>query len=489
MATACGCAVTLLAAAGGAQVPGEGNLPDSAPLRTQDLPDAQKRSRSVAVLPLRDYTAQPADLFAIDGRTDVDARGAALEAALAAALSRHPYLHVQSAPEVRAGLAADPGTAALARAAQGRYRLGLDLYLSLATGRAADSLREAIDLYRGVFQDVIDPKPYADAQFMYGVALHELGKTADAHVALKRAFEIEPHRRFRANFFPAPVNAALANALVDFRSTAGGLQPFGDNDRLTALAKRLGTSWVVQLVLRAGRDGPELHASVFSVQRRLIAHEARLRVPDVDDALDAFVSRWLACAPVLDLAPTRPPRTLDVRLDTSTAYAMYQRVPTRRAFHSVGFGVGVSHEFRRGLDWFARTNMYTSLPDPYRDLLHAFNSVRVLFGLGFAVDFGPVRIVARPSVDLHLLGSFVASRDPNCKLFGVKHALCDTATVSDLDQRVLAGFNFAFGSQIAIGREFFVHTQASLSSYFLPLSGTDRLNFPLSGEAGLGYRF
>ena len=109
-------------------------------------------------------------------------------------------------------------------------------------------------------------------------------------------------------------------------------------------------------------------------------------------------------------------------------------------------------------------------------------------GVGFWLRRGPVRMFARPAIDLHLLGDFVATTDANCKLFGTDHKLCDQSSLADLQQRVLVGVNLAIGTHIHIGRNFFVAIQGSASTYFLPLTGTDRLNFPVSGEVGLGYR-
>jgi hypothetical protein len=484
---AAGLATALAATAIADELP-EVPLPVASPLRSGDVPDALKRPRLVALLPVLDHAIAIGELFGTDVRADKDARKDAAEALLVSALRAQPFVKLAAPGDVRRQLFDDPATAALARAAQGRYRLGLDLYLSLATARAVDSLKEAVEVYRSVFQDVADPRPFADAQFMLGVALHEAGRVAEGHIALKDAFAIEPHRRFRTNFFPAHVNQALANALVDFRATADPLHPYGDNRRLLALAQRLGVQWLVQAVVRPGPHGEELQVSIFGAQRRLLEHELRVPLAGSGERVDAFVASWLACVPVQDVAPV-PPRNFDVRLDTSGSYAMYQRVPTRKAFHSIGFAVGVAHEFRAGIEWFGRVNMYTSLSDPYRDLLHAFNSVRALGGLGFVFTRQWLRLYARPGLDFHLLGSFVASRDPECKLFGLQHKLCDAATVSNLDQNVLAGLNLALGGQIHVGRSFFVTAQGSASSYFLPLAGTDRLNFPLSAELGFGYRF
>ena len=469
-----------------AQTLPERDTPLAAPLTAGDVPDAQKRSRTVALLPLKNDLVAFADLFA----PDAPPGGPQLpdvEAALQRALESQPYVAVKPVARVRAELADDPAAQPLARAAQQRYRLGLDLYLGLATARAATNLQEATELYRGIYQDIVDAKPLADAAFMLGVSLVDMGRAAEGHIVLKDAFQVQPDRRFRPNFFPPQVNTALANALVDHRSTGDPQHPYGDNRRMLALANRLGSSALVLASLRQGREEPELFVAIFGTQRRVIEAELRVPVREAEGRLDAFFSRWLSCTPVTETRESAPAGR-EVRLDTSGSYALYLRQPTRRDFHSLGFGAGTSVDLGPGLEWFARLNMYTSLSDPYQDLLHAFNSVRLMSGVGFWLRRGPVRMFARPAIDLHLLGDFVATTDANCKLFGTDHKLCDQSSIADLQQRVLVGVNLAIGTHIHIGRNFFVAIQGSASTYFLPLTGTDRLNFPVSGEVGLGYR-
>jgi hypothetical protein len=111
-----------------------------------------------------------------------------------------------------------------------------------------------------------------------------------------------------------------------------------------------------------------------------------------------------------------------------------------------------------------------------------------LLGLGATMRSGPLRLFAQVGIDAHALGSFQASTDPDCKLFGTAHRLCSRSQVLDLDQQVLFGVNAAVGSQLHLGRDFLLSLRASLSNYFLPLDGTDRLNLPLAIELGLGYR-
>jgi hypothetical protein len=250
---------------------------------------------------------------------------------------------------------------------------------------------------------------------------------------------------------------------------------------------------LVTVGVTLGKDKkPWLTISVFRTSRRQIEDEISLPIEALPHKLDAFMSRWLACLPVLERSGSRSSgrrKKASVWLDTSASYAQYQRhSQIRRAFHSLGFAVGVAQRVGPGFEWYGRLNLYTSLSDSYRDLLHPFNSVRVLAGVGFATGKSPVRVFARTGLDFHILGNFLATRDPWCKAGGESHPLC-SGSVTSLEQDILVGVNLAVGSQLHIGRRFFVVLQSSVSTYFLPFDGTNELNYPLSAELGMGYQF
>lgn len=456
--------------------------------RAGDVADVLKRPRTVALLPVKLDLAKPDELFSPETARVLD-HAARVEAALVRVLERQVYLSLRPPAVWQRELSAAPQAEAVFRTAQDSYRQGLDRYLGVQPALAADNLKRAVELYRDtLWQDLLDPKPLADAQFMLGVALVELGRP-EGLVALREAFAVQPTRRFRPNFFPPQVNTALREAVAEHVASADPVHPYGDNRRMVALAQRLGVAWLLMGSVRQGAQGPELALAVFSAQRRRIESELRVPLTEVDAKLDAFVSRWLACVQVEETGPPRP--AVDpVRLDTSGTYALYLRQPTRRDFHSLGFALGVSAPLRPHFGWFARAAFYTSLSDPNRDLLRAFNSVRLVAGLSVLVDIGAVRLFARPGIDLHWLGDFAASTNPNCKLFGSDNPrLCPASALLDLNQRLLAGGHLAVGAQFTISPEFFLHLQSGVSVYVLPLAGSDRLNFPWSTDVGLGYHF
>ncbi len=465
-------------------------IADPAALRAADVPDARKSPRVVAILPVRSHDVAVTDLFSPDAPRQSDWTPA-IEAQLLALLQSTPMVRALSPDQVRLALGQDPTLQPLQQLAQQRYRQGLEQYLNLSTDSATQTLVSAVEMGRAGFLDVMDPKPLADAQVMLGVCLLDRGEPAKAHIALRDAFAAQPDKRFRGNFFAPAVNVELAKAFVDWRETSDLTRPYGDHRRLHTLADRLGADGLVYATVRATPEGPEVWLAIFDARRRVVDSELRVPLRDSAAKVDAFLARWLACVPVAETEPdpTSIRRDDGVRLDMSGGYALYLKQPTRQNFHSMGFSIGVAHEFRNGIEWFGRANMYTSLSDPYRDVLHAFNSVRIIGGLGFTWRHGPLRLYARPGLDAHLLGDFVATTDPNCKFFGTDHPLCDKTSVADLQQRLLFGLNLAVGASVHIGRNFFVQMQGSSSLYFLPFGGTEKLNYPTGGDLGLGYSF
>jgi hypothetical protein len=466
--------------------------PTPARLLTVDVPDGSKRARRVAILPLKSALGRVSELFAPERPPQHLATVSRLEAELVAQLRAIPYVVVVPPAAVATALGEDHSARATQRLATERYRLGLEYYLGLSPNRAVESLRRAVALFTEIYQDLIGAKALADARFMYGVALVDAGEAVAAHVALKDAFAVQPERRFRPRFFGPQVEAALSAALADFLSTGNHARPYGDQRRMAALARRLEVDAIVTAaVVRGSDDKLSVLVAMWRRDRQGFEADVALPVDGFAAALEPFLSRAMACFPITTTTASsqRTGRQSRLWMDTSASYALYLRQPTRLSFHSLGFGAGLALRSRPGLEFFGRLNMYTSLSDPYRDLLHTFNSVRLVAGVGFVIERGRLRLMLQPAFDVHLLGSFIATTDPECKLFGDDHRLCSKSTVSNLEADVLVGLNLAGVATWELGRRFLIVARVSGSTYFLPLDGTDRLNYPVSTELGLGYRF
>jgi hypothetical protein len=460
--------------------------------------DLKKRPRRVALLPLKLPATHDSALFAKPGPPpqlieDIDKH-------LRAALKSHDFVDFVDPARARQQLTKDAASESARRLAQERYRLGVEYYLSMAFERAADSMERAATIYGDMFQDVLDAKPLADAYLIRGVSLVQSGNLPAAHVALKKMFAVQPNRTFsRRGFYGPAVDLAILRALKDESVTGKHETPYGDASRLTALARQLKLAAIISasVVQRGGE--PMLLVSFFRADHRVFAGHLRLAVGDISQpgsgvgpSLDAFISRMLACLPVSALDNKSPARKRKgVWMDTSAVGGAFLRKPTRLQFYSLGFAAGVEQRLRPGFGFFGRINVLTSLPDPFRDLVQSFNSLRAIAGVSFGVKLARLRFFLRPGFELHILGSAVATRDPGCKFFGKEHWTCNAtpAVTKSLEQDVLLGVNAALGTQVSIGRGFFINLQGSGAFYFLPLDGTQDLNLPFFGELGLGYEF
>lgn len=463
-----------------------------------DLPDTDKRSRRVALLPLKPALTLPEGLF----RPAVPRPGSLryAVAAVTSALDGHDFVRFSDPPAVRKSLAANSGAKATFRVAQERYRLGVEYYMSMAFQRSAASMARAAQLHRDVLWDAVDPKPLADAYLIRGVSLVQQGALPAAHVAFKQMFAAQPDRTFsRRGFYGAAVDTALQRALRDEAVTGKHDRPYGDVARLHKIAANLRADALITAAI-ARKDGKLwLLLGFFRAEHRVFAGRLRVDITDiaqpgsrVADRIDAFVGRMLACLPIHPSKRTRKPKVdRGIWIDTSSVGGAFLRKPTRLQFYTLGFATGVEQRLRPGFAFFGRISVLTSLPDPFRDLVQTFNSLRGTAGVSFALSVGRFRFFFRPGVEVHFLGSAVATRDPGCKFFSLEHWTCNQTPqfTKSLEQDVLVGINGALGAQIAVGRGFFTTAQASSSFYFLPLDGARDLNIPVFGEIGLGYRF
>lgn len=467
-----------------------------ATLAAGDVADTAKRRRRIAVLPIRSALVRTSELFG--GAPDPRDSTAELRAAVLTSLQSRDYVDILSPTAVREQLRKARGAAGTASVARERYRLGVEYYLSMAFDRAVDSLKRAETLYDEIFHDIVAPRAPADAWLIRAVALVQAGQHAEAHVAFKRMFALQPSRRFaRRGFYGPAVDAALVTAFEDFLATGRHDSPFGDVERLHRLAERLHADALVIAAQRRGPEGEQAVISVFRAADRVVA--GRLVVPlrgfsepgsRAARRIDAFVSRQVACVPVrARTASAKSPKRRHIWLDTGATAGAFLRKPTRQQFYSLGFSAGIEQRMRTGVSWFGRANVLTSLSDPWRDLPQAFNSLRGIVGLGFARTIGPVRLFFKPGVEAHVLGSARTTSDANCKFFGVDSYKCDKTVTRNLEQDVLLGVNGAVGAQVHLGRRFFLASQASSAWYFFPLSGAQDLNFPLFIDLGLGHEF
>lgn len=449
--------------------------------------------RSVVVLSGRDFRLEPDTLFWSGDRPPaVDTTGRQLSETAVSVLSLEPELKVIRPLD---GLERDKGREDRGIVARGFLHLGRELYRNIRVREAIHALEKGVEAARSEFLDVTDPELASDLYLYLGLSYLEEGSAALAHVAFKNLFFVTPERRFLKGYFPEQAELAIKAAAVDFLRTFSKDQPFGSATRASRFARAVKARQVVYVYLVRGEDGDQVGIRALGPSGRegTFIEEYGLdfglkTLGGARERVSRAMSTWLACAEL----PSRvePKREWpNFYMDTSGAYALFLKYPTRKVFHNVGFGVGLSYQILENLDFFARLNLFTSFPDKYNDLVTGYTAIRAILGVGYTLrgDWG--RMFVHTGFDLQYLSDFASSTNPNCKFFGVGSEFCRSSEVKRLPYRFLGGINVTLGANVTISGPIYLLVQAGVTAYFFPAGLDAPLNYPLSAEIGLGYAF
>jgi hypothetical protein len=458
--------------------------PEGPPAAQQKIP-----RRRVVVLPVRDFRIDPASVFVADtAAARVDPLAAELTAAAVATLAGEPEVEVLRDSDV---LQRD-GSADKGIVARGFLHLGEELYRNLRQKDALGALDKGVDAVASEFLDALVPDLASDLYLFQGLSHLEQGEVALAHVAFKNMFFVTPQRKFRRGYFPAETEAAIQAAAVDFVKTYALDMPFGTLLRAAAFRRATEAGAVVYLYLARAVTGDRLEVRILEESDKGGGTAVASSLAWVDRAaaiaqVERTMSSWLACTtlPSREAHAEKRPRFM---MDTSGAYSLFLRQPTRAFFHTAGFGFGFAWQPLENLDTFGRLNITTSFADRYGDLIEGFTSVRAMAGVGYSGRWNWGRVFLHMGFEVLYLSDFVSTESANCKLFGTEAApWCDPAAVNRLPSHVLAGVNLGTGVNVMLGGPVYLLVQAGVSAYFYPFASD--LNFPFTAEMGLGYAF
>ncbi len=477
----------------------------SGPALPEERDAASFPRKRVLVLPLRDYRIDPEALFPTTPSVRPEERSSergwisgGLDDAILLALRAEPEIVA-----VRAGEALPSGREGRGNVALGFLRLGVELYRNLRVDDAAQTLDKGVEAGRAEYLDVVNPARMFDLYLYLGLSYVEQGQAALAHVAFKNMFLVAPQEafrrpEFRRGYFPAAAEDAIRAAAVDFVQTSPQEVPLGSLERTADLLKATGAKALVDVFIasRPGREGVLSVRVLEPVAGERGARPALSRkhpypgASRAGDLVSRDLSAWIACT---DLPSRAPPRERLPRfyMDTTGAYTLFLRHPTRNVFHNAGFGAGLSYQILKELDFFVRLNLLTSFPDKYNDLISGFTSIRFYTGVGYTLGGTWGRFFVHTGLDLQYLTNFVSSTDPSCKIGAWTNnpQFCDPAHVERLPYRLLGGAGVAVGVDVILVGPIYVTFKVGAATYFFPAGPASPLNFPLVGEAGLGYAF
>jgi hypothetical protein len=456
------------------------------------LPESAVPRRRVAILPGRDFRIDPGALF-IEGEpvSSPDA-GAILADAVARTLAREPEVATVRPADLRQSAESTESPELVVR---GLLHLGQERYRDIRIPEAISALEQGIASARKVYLDILSPDLMSDLYLYQGLCHVEQGQTAQAHVAFKNLLLVTPGRKFRKGWFPQATEAAMRTAAEDFIRTNPKESLMGGLERVEAFLKfARATAAVATYLTGAPGEAGAVEVRVAEVSRQSGGHlvlvargESPWSGPEAAaDTASRTVSGWLACAVLPSREVVEKPLAR-FYLDTTAAYSVFLRVPTRRLFSNAGFGIGLAWQVKEGLDVFGRVNVLNAFEDKFGDLVKQFWTIRVTAGVGYSLRGNWGRVFLHTGLAFDYLRDFESTTDPNCKFWPNDPARCPASNVRR--PTYLLGGAVALGINATIYGPIYFAFQVGVAAYFVSNESDTPVNFPISLEAGLGYAF
>lgn len=377
--------------------------------------------------------------------------------------------------------------------ANDRLSLGIERYNELKAKAAVGHLKRAVELYRSVHAEIVEPKQLAKAKLYLGLAYMEQQQAGQAHLAFRDMWRLEPTMTVVSGYYPVAVQRALRTALLDVAAQSDKLTRAYPRKRIAALAKLL----KVKSVVIAAVDGP-----VTEPLLRLVTYDAddtRFGSPltigltdqkQATDALDRAASVWHTCALTAIGSKGRRRKRQRWFVDLSYSHSLWlTHRRTRDILQSPGAQITVAHEPTAGLHLYGRILQQATLRDPQGDLLDVFVTSHASLGAGLAVGSRKFRFFARAGLAAALsLSSVRMTTDVDCKHFGAGHPRCGQL-FSAPAPGLWFGLETTLGFRWAPTRGWYTTMTTGMTSYVADTELTSELNFPLHATIGFGVPF
>lgn len=398
--------------------------------------------------------------------------------------------------------------------ARSRASKGIEAYKKLEIGEALDELNEAFGFFTNTIpHHLLEPAEVAEVALYLGLSRLELeGNDPNVAEAFETMILLDPSIELAQGIYPeriAETYEVTRRRLVN--EISEGPQPFKRD--AADLAARTSADLVLYGVVLPLDDGRfQVTLFPYVTETRRFDDTLSMVVGDASpDTLAAagsrLVSQYASCLvePAVEefkdpAPPSRGESPLSVHINFS--YLAYQQRPRvlEEPFGNPGLGFGAQWLLTRdfglvsGMQFVlaqqTESGEFNSADPDAQGFQNQPTTVRGFVGAELGYTARRFRLALQLSMDLTHVSSFEVAGDKWCVEGLAEPSVCSPASFERFDDfRFMMGINARPALSYRLYRSVDLLLMGSGSYYFLTAGGRRDLNFPLSVESGLRYRF
>jgi tetratricopeptide (TPR) repeat protein len=357
-------------------------------------------------------------------------------------------------------------------------------------------LLRAASLYEEVQAQLLLPVELARVYEYLGLVYVEQGqRQEDAISAFIQMLRLDGRTVLGHPYYPAGTAALSREARRRLLISRGGGADDTDREEIVRTARLVDANIVIWGYTVQEGDKKTLHLQMYRQDGEgtgfpapeVIELDADVQVSQ--ERADRLASRFAACVEPLPTPLPPPPDRERGRfyLEPAFAYTLYLE-PIDTLFNNFGFTLTGSYMLLENFGLVGRVSLLDGGNDSAESLIQSPLSARMFFGAGFAI---------RPTSWLRLFANFAAegsfiSQIQTTDSFFCKvdrgSSQCLESEISTQPSTWYLGLNAHMGARFRLYKDLFAVGSGGFSFYAWPLEGR-AVNYPVSGNLGLGYRF
>lgn len=412
-----------------------------------------------------------------------------------------PRVSYLDGAQLRAGVTSQPGYISGVDRAREQAELGLERYKELDTKAAIPLLERALERYRATRHELVSPQEVADVLLYLTLSTLEEAQSARPLEWMRALVLLDPERALQKGYYPDSVvefyQVARANVLRELRQRGPGVEAIEDAAALSSLLKLDGLYYIAVYSQEDGRYQVAMYAYDSSA-RRFDAAEVitldQLTSESLSSASGELIARFMPCL----ISPEQAPRLDPIQPSTGQsawsvelhmAYASFLRYPSpiQTPYGNYGLGMGVRWRLTEEFGLIGRAQVLIAQRDRNGLLFtEDFSTLRAFLGGELAITlWSYLTLGMQITLDMTRVNDFEVWPLPGCAANPLDPR-CNRIVYDDID--IMLGTNARPFASLRIYDSLSLFIGGSVSYYFFSRSSVN-MNFPVSIEGGMQYRF